>query len=168
MDSLEYNVLKENEKIIDNLIEIKRFQLNHIWANKITQEDINIPRKCDTNDDNYKQAIIILNSARKLNDKILKIFLEFNNKNPIINNLPNKISKLILYTCSLIQKLKNINEIKIKSLKFDKNFNDCLKKNISYFKDIKNKLKGNAISKKFLELYENLITQSDLLFGEKV
>ena len=160
------SILQENEFNIDKIIENKKLQLNYIWSNKITQEDINHPRKLDSNEENLKLMKIILNSVMKIVKKIISLFEDIFDGNFEIFYMEDKAKKLVLLSSALIQKLKNFVDVKTRTFKPEKSFIDDMVKVLDYYKLIKSNLQNFEISRKFIEINDSLVEYSDIIFGE--
>jgi len=159
-------ILEENEKKIEDIIDQKRLHLNYIWSNKITQEEINQPKQYDSIEDNTKLTKIILNSIKKLNFKIIEIMDEILNKNIYFKILEIRVNRLILFSSALIQKLKNLNEAKIRTFKLEKEYIDSLNKIKQTFRNMKKLVGEKELSIKLFEIYDQLSEQIENLNTE--
>ncbi len=140
--------------------------LNYIWSNKITQEEINQPKQYDSIEDNTKLTKIILNSIKKLNFKIIEIMDEILNKNIYFKILEIRVNRLILFSSALIQKLKNLNEAKIRTFKLEKEYIDSLNKIKQTFRNMKKLVGEKELSIKLFEIYDQLSEQIENLNTE--
>jgi len=160
------SILKENETNIEKIIDQKRLQLNYIWANKITQEEINQLKKYDSAEEVNKQIKIIVNSISKLAEKINESFIQIFDDKTDFRTMEFKVNKLILYSSSIIQKMKNLNDVKMRNYKLDNEIAENLNKIIKIYRQIKISITEKELSTKFNEIYEGLVEQMELLTGE--
>ena len=123
------NLLITFNKLIDN----KKLQLNFIWANKITQEDLCTPKSLEDSHQNIKLInnifLSILKHATKINEMFERVLY---GENDDYLNQENLIT-LFITTASLIQKIKNFLEIKTKLFKKEKFLAEPLIKLEKYF-----------------------------------
>lgn len=160
------SLLKESQNTIDKIIESKKLQLNYIWSNKITQEDINIPKIYESNEDIMKQIKITLNSASKLYTRILQLISQIFQEDFDITKATDYVSKILLYTSSLIQKIKNLNDIKPRSFKLDKDTYDNINKVLDFYIQIKSNVSEAEISSKLIEIHDELKKQMEILTND--
>ena len=61
-------------KIVNKVIDYKKLHFNHIWANKITQEDYLTMKSLDDVNNNNKLLENLMNSIIRFTDKINELF----------------------------------------------------------------------------------------------
>ena len=84
-------------KIVNKIIDYKKLQFNHIWPNKITQEDFLTMKSLDDVQKNNKLLDNLMMSILRFTDKINELF------EIMINSIPednNEKSLELLYTLS--------------------------------------------------------------------
>jgi hypothetical protein len=141
--------------LTNNIIDSKRLQLNYIWSNKITQEDLNTPKILEDSAQNSQIVNQLFISIIKYASKINEIFetilysSEFNQES---------VFDLIFISSALIQKFKNFFQIKNKQFKKEKYLIEPLTKLSRYYGLFKINIKKEEISKKVDE-FHNLISE---------
>lgn len=152
--------LKVTLDILGNEIDLKKLQMNHIWCNKITQEDLNTPILLD--DTNQQLQLLnnlfhsIITLANHINDHFE--YLMSSSEQIIEEKLEEFVyNSLIIKTSALIQKLKNFIEVKNKQFKKERHFIDPLNKLQKFYTFIRMNSKSNSSSKK-VELFLNTIS----------
>ena len=157
----EFNEIKEKGiNVLNTLIENKKLQINYIWSNKINQIDPGIIKSID---DNQKNLILIKNIFNNLIKftKIINDIFQFIHENEMQNfklddNYNNKLSDLAFFLASLLHKIRNFLEIKIKSFKISKGMIEPIVILINYFKLFNNLKNNSLISIKLLEISDSI------------
>ena len=147
-------------KLTNNIIDSKRLQLNYIWCNKITQEDLNTPKILDDSAHNLQLANQIFLSIIKYANKINESFETLVYSPESFDE--DSVFSLIIKTSALIQKFKNFFQIKTKQFKKEKYLIDPLTKLQKYYGLFKINIIKDELSKKIEEFY-NYISEFNLM-----
>lgn len=157
----------ESLNLTNRLVEIKKLQFNHIWSNKITQEDLNTPKQLDDDKDNMILMKNIFAGVARFAVKINEMFenVLFKNKVDLSggNNNSEVYFNLLVFTNSLLQKLKNFFAIKTKYFKISREMMEPLIIMQNYYKLFHSNINANVIAKPLEEFYQKLTEFNSLL-----
>lgn len=128
----------------NKLIETKKLQFNDIWTNKITQEDLYVPKTIL--DMNSMQALnrILFNSIIKYASKINDLFILLSQEKEGVKILEYSNSILII-SLALHFKMRNFLQVKGSALKYDSNTLMPLSKVIQWYKCLNEQLEKDTM-----------------------
>src|SRR5690606_17213442 len=135
------------------LIESKKLQLNHIWATKITQEDMSTPKQFDDNKINVLVNKVVFDSIIKLANNINDTFQRIFRQDEIYFE---ECEKIMLQTNALIHKIKIFMEIKVKLFKINEEMMEPLKALYKYYSFMRSNIGVTNLAKKIEEFYNTL------------
>lgn len=160
-------ILKEKAlSNISKLINSKKLQLNYIWSNKITQEDLNTPKQLEDQQQNNLLASNIFNSMIKFANHVNSIFENIFLCDNDANLSDEKVMSILVTTSAIIQKMKNFCEIKTRIFKKEKSIADPLLKLQEYFGLFKSNIKFSDLCKKIEEIYNYLSDFNQMLISD--
>jgi hypothetical protein len=148
------------EELMNKLIENKKLQFNNIWANKITQEDISVPKQFD----DIKNCLILnriiydslLKLAKKINENFEKLIRDYTNGENIDIASEKLCYNIVLLTNALLFKMNSFLEIKIKQFKISDEMLESIKILQKYFMFFKNHINVQDICKRIEIFYNKL------------
>jgi hypothetical protein len=145
--NVDVNSISKNNTLIDKLIEAKKLQFNHIWACKITQEDLNIPQ---TYDDGKINICLMKNLSNSIIKFAINLFQIFENS---LYTAKDDYKELLYLSNALVQKIENLSRIKSKDFKISKDSLEPLIRLQSLYKLFINNISSNDLSKRLEEIY---------------